>query len=78
MELAVLAEGLHEALMKGYGDAIYTALLANRWVYVWEGGACVCGVGVSRGKGEKGLSQRLMLQCFANCQDCQCFCPCME
>jgi hypothetical protein len=32
VELAVLAEALHEALMKGYGDAIYTALLANRWV----------------------------------------------
>lgn len=32
VELAVLAEALHEALMKGYGDAIYTALLANRCV----------------------------------------------
>lgn len=31
VELAVLAESVHEALMKGYGDAIYNALLANRW-----------------------------------------------
>lgn len=30
VELAVLAESVHEALMKGYGDAIYNALLANR------------------------------------------------
>jgi hypothetical protein len=32
MELALLAEGLHEMLMKGYGDAIARALLADRWV----------------------------------------------
>jgi hypothetical protein len=30
VELAVLAEALHEALMKGYGDAISKALLGNR------------------------------------------------
>jgi hypothetical protein len=30
MELALLAEGLHEMLMKGYGDAIARALLSDR------------------------------------------------
>jgi hypothetical protein len=32
MELALLAEGLHEMLMKGYGDAIARALLSDRCV----------------------------------------------
>jgi hypothetical protein len=30
MELALLAEGMHEMLMKGYGDAIARALLSDR------------------------------------------------
>eukprot|EP00775_Hariotina_reticulata_P005737 gene5737-5977_t len=30
MELALLAEGFHEMLMKAYGDSIYKALLADR------------------------------------------------
>lgn len=32
MELGLMAEGLHEMLMKGYGDAIARALLSDRCI----------------------------------------------
>lgn len=37
VELAVLAESLHELLMESFGTNIAQALCSNRWVY-----ACVC------------------------------------
>lgn len=49
MELALLAEGFHEMLMKGYGDAITRALLLDRCACMHHAcvQACVLGVGRS-------------------------------